>query len=92
MGHDQYGTEGRRVLGSIPRVFRLVALSMIVKELPKPDFSWPDKRVAMEELRSLMEAGKLRALVDRVYRFDEVQEAFRHLTSGLVQGKIVLTP
>lgn len=92
VGHDQYGAVGRRVLGSMPKVFRLVALSPFVKELPKPVFSWPDKRQAMEELRALMEANKLRAVVERAYRFDEVIAAFARLQSGQVKGKLVLTP
>lgn len=41
IGHDHYGTQGRRVLGSIPHVFGLMFRSILDKRLPRPRFEQP---------------------------------------------------
>lgn len=91
IGHDQYGQVGRRVWGSLPRFFRLMALSLFVKQLPKPDFSAPGKREQLAALAELLEAGKLTPVIGRTYRLDEVAEAIRRLAAGDVVGKIIIT-
>jgi NADPH:quinone reductase-like Zn-dependent oxidoreductase len=42
-------------------------------------------------LKELIEAGKLRPVIDRTYRFDEIPEAIRYLESGAAAGKVVIT-
>jgi NADPH:quinone reductase-like Zn-dependent oxidoreductase len=44
----------------------------------------------LEFLTSLIEAGKLRSVVDRVYELAQVQEAHAYSESGRAHGKIVL--
>ncbi len=53
--------------------------------LAKPN--QPDLHV----LRDLMEAGKLRPVIERSYRLSEVPEALRHLETGHASGKLVVT-
>lgn len=50
-------------------------------------FNRPD----METLRELIDDGKVRPVVERSYRLDEVGDAFRHFGEGHASGKIVLT-
>ena len=47
-------------------------------------------RVMLEDLNRLISATKLRPLVDRVFRFDEVPQAYAYLESGRQFGKIVV--
>ena len=42
-------------------------------------------------LRELVEAGKVKPVVERRYSLDEIADAFRYLGSGHVQGKLVIT-
>ena len=42
-------------------------------------------------LRELMQAGKLRPVIDRQYRLSEVPEAIRYLEAGHARGKVVIT-
>ena len=42
-------------------------------------------------LKGLIEAGKLRPVIDRTYPFDQVPEAIRYMEAGHVAGKIVIT-
>jgi NADPH:quinone reductase-like Zn-dependent oxidoreductase len=49
------------------------------------------KEGALDFLRELMETGKLRPVIDRVYPLREVREAIRYLEQGHARGKVVLT-
>ncbi len=42
-------------------------------------------------LRDLLETGKVRSVIDRRYRLDEVGEAMKYLGQGHARGKIVIT-
>ncbi len=91
IGHDHFGRFGRRFLGSLPVFFKLMAISLFVKQLPAPDFSMPNKRESMAVLRELIEAGKLTPVVDRTFPLSEVPEAIRYLQEGHAKGKVVIT-
>ena len=45
----------------------------------------------LETLRELLEAGKLRSVVDSVYPLDRLADALEHMGNGHPQGKIVVT-
>ena len=42
-------------------------------------------------LKELIEAGKVRPVIDRTYPFDQIPDAVRYLEGGGVQGKVVIT-
>jgi NADPH:quinone reductase-like Zn-dependent oxidoreductase len=42
-------------------------------------------------LRDLVEAGKIRPVIEQVYRFEDVREAVRRAETGEAQGKVVIT-
>lgn len=43
------------------------------------------------ELNDLVETGKMRPVIERCYELSEVPEAIRHLETGHVSGKLVIT-
>jgi NADPH:quinone reductase-like Zn-dependent oxidoreductase len=45
----------------------------------------------METLRDLLEAGKLRSVVDSTYPLERLADALGHMGGGHPQGKIVVT-
>merc|ERR1712151_493052 len=45
----------------------------------------------LQELAGLVESGKLRPVVEKVYPFNETHAAFAHLMSGRTVGKVVVT-
>jgi len=47
------------------------------------------RRMFVDMLRAI-EAHKLRPVVDKVFEFDQVREALRHMESGAHFGKIVV--
>ena len=42
-------------------------------------------------MAKLMEAGKVKPVIDRCFPLDETAEAFRHYQAGHMQGKVVIT-
>jgi len=45
----------------------------------------------LAELKDLVEAGKLKPVVEKVYPFSEVPAAFEHLMSGRAVGKVCVS-
>jgi NADPH:quinone reductase-like Zn-dependent oxidoreductase len=45
----------------------------------------------LEKLTALIEAGKLKPVIDRIYPLEQIADAHRESESGHVRGKIVLT-
>jgi NADPH:quinone reductase-like Zn-dependent oxidoreductase len=90
IGHDGYGASAGRWLGSLRRFLKLIVISPFVKQLPPLDFSSPNKREAMAQVRELLEAGKVTPVVDRTFPLDEVPQAIEYLESGRARGKIVI--
>jgi NADPH:quinone reductase-like Zn-dependent oxidoreductase len=91
IGHDRFGQGAGRWFGSIPRVFKLVALSPFVSQMPTPNFSMSDKKNQMVVLKRLIETGKLTPVIDRTYSLGEVPEAIRYLEEGHARGKVIIT-
>jgi len=48
-------------------------------------------RADMQVLRELLEAGKVKPVVDRRYELSDTADAFRYLGEGHARGKIVIT-
>jgi NADPH:quinone reductase-like Zn-dependent oxidoreductase len=53
-------------------------------------FSRPGKR-DLQDLKELLEAGKIRPVIDRSYTLSEVPEALRYYGKGHARGKVVIT-
>jgi NADPH:quinone reductase-like Zn-dependent oxidoreductase len=55
---------------------------MVPKKLVKRD---------LQDLKELLETGKIKPVIDRSYPLSEVPEALRHYGKGHARGKIVIT-
>lgn len=92
IGHDHFGAKGGGWFGSLPRFFALMARTPFDRHLPKLDTALPDKRAILEELRSLLETGRLTPKVDRVFPLGEAPAALRRLQGGTAKGRILIAP
>ncbi len=55
-------------------------------------FMWsPNKREDLEFLKGLLEAGKIKPVIDRHFELSEVPAALRYLEQGHARGKVVIT-
>ena len=87
IGHEKFGDSGKPILGLIPHFFKLMFLSLFVKQLPKPNFSMPSKKDTMAVFREFLEAGKITPVIDRTYPLAEASEAIRYLIEGNPRGE-----
>ena len=92
IGHDHYGSQGRRVMGSMPRMLTLMARTPFTHNLPAANFSSSNKAELMAVLRQFLEEGKITPRIDRKYPLERTPEALRYLTEGRALGKIVIVP
>jgi NADPH:quinone reductase-like Zn-dependent oxidoreductase len=51
----------------------------------------PFHRPDVETVKRLIDAGKLKPVIDRSYPLSEVVEALRHVDEGRARGKVVIT-
>jgi NADPH:quinone reductase-like Zn-dependent oxidoreductase len=82
--------EGSRWFGGMGRPLRALVLSPFVGQNLRPLLS-KERASDLEVLSELIEAGKVTPVIDRTYPLGEAVEALRHLDSGRVRGKLVIT-
>jgi NADPH:quinone reductase-like Zn-dependent oxidoreductase len=84
------GQMGGPVLGPLDHVIRMKLAALLGSRKAVffvAKFNQPD----MEVLRELLEAGKVKPVVDRRYPLSEIADAFRYLGEGHAQGKVVIS-
>ncbi|MFD5429243.1 NAD(P)-dependent alcohol dehydrogenase [Streptomyces sp. NPDC127084] len=85
------GSEGGgRWLGGTDRVLRAVLLSPFTGQRLRGLVS-VERSADLEVLRGLIEAGKVRPVIDRTHPLSEVPEVIRHLERGNARGKTVIS-
>lgn len=91
IGHEKFGSSGRRFFGLIPRFFRYILMSLFVRQLRLGRSSIPSRREAMAILRELLEAEKIKPIIDSTYPLSEAGEALRHMIEEETRGKVIIT-
>lgn len=79
-----------RVVGPLGHVLRIKLRAKFSKRQARffiAKFNKPD----MEALRDMLADGRIRPVIDRTFRVDEFEEAFRYLGEGHPQGKVIIT-
>lgn len=77
------------VAGPIARIAAVVILKRFTRQKLMP-FLAHTTRADLLELAGLVEAGKLRVVVDRTFELAEAPEAIRYVEEGRVRGKAVV--
>ena len=85
------GENGGRWLGGIQRVFRAALLNPFVRQRLCGLVSRV-RGADLDDLRDLIEAGKLTPALDRTYPLADAAAAIGHLHAGRAAGKVVLIP
>ncbi|MFI1397920.1 NAD(P)-dependent alcohol dehydrogenase [Streptomyces sp. NPDC020681] len=84
------GEDGGRWLGGTERLLRAALLSPFTGQKLLSLIS-AEREEDLRFLTELLEAGKIKPVVDRTYPLAEVADAIRHLHEGRVRGKVVIT-
>ena len=77
-------------VGPIARLLTAIVTSRFVGQRMLPFLSTV-RRDDLLVLKDLIEAGKVRPVIDRTYQLSEIPEAIRYLEAGHAQGKVVIT-
>ncbi|WIY02406.1 NAD(P)-dependent alcohol dehydrogenase [Amycolatopsis mongoliensis] len=85
------GGEGGKWIGGIQRVFRAALLNPFVRQRLCGLVSRV-RAADLEDLRDLIEAGRLTPALDRTYPLADAAAAIGHLHAGRAAGKVVLIP
>ena len=80
-GHGGVGALGRFLGGNLRRRLKQ----------PVTTFIADVRREDLETLTELIEAGKLKPVIERTYPLDELPAALRHVEDGHARGKVVVT-
>lgn len=89
IGHENFGASGRRFLGLLPRFFKLIFLSLFVKQL-RLGRSVPSPKDAMAILRDGLEVGDITPIIDSTYPLAEAAAALRHMIEQETRGKVII--
>jgi NADPH:quinone reductase-like Zn-dependent oxidoreductase len=84
------GGPSGRWIAPLPRAFRAMVMSWFVSQDMKMFISELNKG-DLTILRDLMEAGKVKPVIDRQYKLSEVRDAIGYLETGRARGKVVVT-
>ena len=84
------GEEGGKWTGGFGRSLRAPLLSPFVRQ-KLTMLASKERASDQERLTPLIESGKVTPSIDRTYSLDEVPDAMRHLETGQVRGKVVIT-
>jgi NADPH:quinone reductase-like Zn-dependent oxidoreductase len=84
------GVNDDRWIGPMARPIKMLLLSPFVSQgmgMMLAEMNPADLTV----LADLMQAGKLKPVIDRTYKFNEFPEAMRYIEAGHARGKVVVT-
>lgn len=86
---DNYGL----IIGTIKSALTLVTQNIQTIYGDQGSLKWGVFEPApqgIEYLRKLVEAGKMKPIIDTVYEFDSTKEAFQKVADGHLRGKVIV--
>jgi NADPH:quinone reductase-like Zn-dependent oxidoreductase len=84
------GESSGRWLGPVDRMIKAVVLSPFVSQ-KLGSFLARANKDDLQFLKELIEAGKVKPVIDRTYPLSEVPDAIRYLEKGHARGKVIIT-
>ncbi len=72
--------------GSIYRIMKLMIKENKNRRIVRTDI----KREDLEIIKDLLESGKIRSVIDKVYSLEQTSDAVRHVEEGRARGKVVV--
>lgn len=80
--------------GSVSTLFQILFLGSLIKRMTSKNVRMlmvPQNRDDLIAITELVEAGKVRVVMDRTYSFNEIPDAMRYVSEGRAKGKVVIT-
>ena len=83
------GESDGRWIGPVDRIVKALVLSPFVSQ-KMASFTVKPNKEDLQFLKQLIEAGKVRPVIDKTYPLSETPEAIRYLENGHARGKVVI--
>jgi len=80
--------------GSLGTLFQILILGPLINRRTGKNVQMlivPQNRDDLVAVTELIEAGKVRPMIDKSYTFDKIPEAMRYVKDGHAKGKVVIT-
>ncbi|MFC1925021.1 NAD(P)-dependent alcohol dehydrogenase, partial [Chloroflexota bacterium] len=79
--------------GSTGRILQIACLGILISMITskKMGFLLHKQNKGLDFMNDLLETGKVKPVIDKVYPLEEVSEAMRYFGEGLARGKVVIT-
>jgi NADPH:quinone reductase-like Zn-dependent oxidoreductase len=84
------GPRERRMFGPLGHIARILLAAKLARKRARFFIAKPN-RDDLSTLRDLIEAGRVRPVIERRYELAQIAEAMRHLGDGHARAKIVVT-
>ncbi|MFF4623873.1 NAD(P)-dependent alcohol dehydrogenase [Nonomuraea jabiensis] len=85
------GDKGGRWVGVMTRIIHVMLSSLFVRQSLVAGHVADESTDDLVALRDLLEAGKIRPVIDRTHPLSEVPEAIGYIERGHARGKVVIT-
>ncbi|MGW0195601.1 NAD(P)-dependent alcohol dehydrogenase [Nonomuraea sp. NPDC003201] len=85
------GDKGGRWVGVMTRIIHVMVSSLFVRQSLLAGYVADENTDDLVALRDLLEAGKIRPVIDRTHPLSEVPEAIGYIERGHARGKVVIT-
>jgi NADPH:quinone reductase-like Zn-dependent oxidoreductase len=84
------GPNDSRWVGPFGRVIHTLVLSPFISQKMGMMMADPSQK-DLTTLADMMQSGKLKAVIDRTYKLDQVPDAIRYLEEGHARGKVIIS-
>ena len=84
------GANEQGVLGALGKALNTAVYSRFIKQKMGMMMAQPTTQ-DLTLLADMVQSGKLKAVIDRTYKLDQVPEAIRYVEEGHARGKVVVT-
>jgi NADPH:quinone reductase-like Zn-dependent oxidoreductase len=84
------GRSEKRVFGAVGRMFNALISSIFIRRQGRPYFA-PVTKDDLEELKELIEAGKVAPVIGEAYSLAETPAAMAAIGAGHSRGKVIIS-